>query len=94
MAEIFQDSTDAGPRFDGGNRTGFKGCRLCFLPPKVHDGPRLSVAGLCFLTYQCNKLRVDGEGHLTAPVESSEASFSSFRFPETKSAHLKLSLSS
>jgi hypothetical protein len=47
---------------------------------------------ISFLTYRYNGLQVDGEGHLNAPVEASEASFSSFRFPETKSAHLKLSL--
>jgi hypothetical protein len=38
-----------------------------------------------------SKLRVEAEGHLNALIELREHSFSSFRFPETKSAHLKFS---
>src|ERR1700678_774313 len=44
-------------------------------------------------TCGCNELcRAGPEGHLPAPVVWSERAFaSSFRFPETKSAHLKFS---
>jgi hypothetical protein len=45
--------------------------------------------GLCFLPYRFNKLHAAAEGHSSAPANPSEQPFSSFRFPETKSAHLK-----
>ena len=42
------------------------------------------------MTYRNNKLRVQWKGYSNATVISSENSFSSFRFPEPKSAHLKV----
>jgi hypothetical protein len=34
-----------------------KGCRLCLLPPKVHDGTRTLRCRICSVTYRNNKLR-------------------------------------
>ena len=44
----------------------------CLLP-KVLDGQTLRCR-IRFLTYRCNKLRGDAEGHLNAPVGESEHS--------------------
>jgi hypothetical protein len=38
------------------------------LPPKVHDGVPTLRCGICFLSYRFNKLHIDAEGHLNAPV--------------------------
>jgi hypothetical protein len=42
------------------------------LPPKVLDDPLTLRCRIRFLTYRCNKLRGDAEGHLNAPFEESE----------------------
>src|ERR1035441_10211187 len=53
------------------------------LSPKVHDGTQTFPCRIYFLTCRCNELRVNPQrGHLTAPVKTAGASFSSFRFPE------------
>jgi hypothetical protein len=54
------------------------------LPPKVLDGTDALLYDL-LSAYRFNRLRVDAEGHLSAPVKPSEHLLL-FQVPETKSA--------
>jgi hypothetical protein len=54
------------------------------LLPKVHAGTQTLPCRTCFLAYGYNKLRIDAQGHLNAPVKQSE-------HPSPLSGSLKLS---
>jgi hypothetical protein len=78
------------------SRRGHPSRRLLFVPAfaqKYTMGPQAVTCANRHQTCGCNELRSAGaEGQLSAPAVWSERAFaSSFRSPETKSAHLKFS---